>query len=103
MDDKLKQGRKFRLLNVIDDFSSEAIGMEFDFSLLSERLIWKIKQITSWRGKPEGIRSNNGPEHNSAVIQAWAQELGMSLEYIQLGNLQQNAYAERFNRTVRYE
>jgi putative transposase len=69
----------------------------------SERVIRELKQIISWRGKPEVIRCDNGPEYISAAIQAWAQEWGIRLEYIQPGNPQQNAYVERFNRTVRYE
>jgi putative transposase len=73
---------------VIDDFNREAIGMEIDFSLPSERVIRELKQIISWRGKPEVIRCDNGPEYISAAIQAWAQEMGIRLEYIQPGNLQ---------------
>jgi putative transposase len=103
MHDQLEDGRTFRLFNVIDDFNREAIGMEVDFSLPSERVIRELKQIISWRGKPAVIRCDNGPEYISAVIQAWAQEWGIRLEYIQPGNPQQNAYVERFNRTVRYE
>jgi putative transposase len=103
MHDQLEDGRTFRLFNVIDDFNREAIGMEVDFSLPSERVIRELKQIISWRGKPEVIRCDNGPEYISAAIQTWAQEWGIRLEYIQPGNPQQNAYVERFNRTVRYE
>jgi putative transposase len=103
MHDQLEDGRSFRLFNVIDDFNREAIGMEVDFSLPSERVIRELKQIISWRGKPQVIRCDNGPEYISAAIQTWAQEWGIRLEYIQPGNPQQNAYVERFNRTVRYE
>ena len=101
--DQLEDGRTFRLFNVIDDFNREAIGMEVDFSLPSERVIRELKQIISWRAKPEVIRCDNGPEYISAAIQAWAQEWGIRLEYIQPGNPKQNAYVERFNRTVLYE
>jgi putative transposase len=103
MHDQLEDGRTFRLLNVIDDFNREAIGMEVDFSLPSERVIRELQQIISWRGKPQVIRCDNGPEYISAAIQSWAADWGIRLEYIQPGNPQQNAYVERFNRTVRYE
>jgi putative transposase len=103
MHDQLQDGRTFRLLNVIDDYNREALGIEIDFSLPSERVIRELKQIISWRGKPEVIRCDNGPEYISAAIQTWAQEWGIRLEYIQPGKPQQNAYVERFNRTVRYE
>ena len=103
MHDQLEDGRTFRLLNVIDDYNREAIGMEADFSLPSERVIRELKQMIAWRGKPQVIRCDNGPEYVSAAIQDWAAESGIKLEYIQPGNPQQNAYVERFNRTVRYE
>jgi len=103
MHDQLEDGRKIRLLNVIDDFNREALGIEVDFSLPSERVIRELRQIISWRGKPQVIRCDNGPEYISSAIQIWAEGMGIRLEYIQPGNPQQNAYVERFNRTVRYE
>ena len=68
MHDQLEDGRTFRLLNVIDDFNREAIGMEVDFSLPSERVIRELKQIISWRGKPQVIRCDNGPEYISSAM-----------------------------------
>ena len=59
--------------------------------------------VVEWRGKPAAIRCDNGPEYISGAIQNWAAEWGIRLEHIQPGNPQQNAYVERFNRTVRYE
>jgi len=103
MHDKLEDGRNLRLFNVIDDFNREALGIEVDFSLPSERVIRALKQIISWRGKPPVIRCDNGPENISGTIQSWAKEWGIRFEYIQPGKPQQNAYVERFNRTVRYE
>jgi putative transposase len=103
MHDQLEDGRTFRLFNVIDDYNREAIGMEADFSLPAAWVIRELKQMISWRGKPLVIRCDNGPEYISATIQNWAAEWGIRLEYIQPGNPQQNAYVERFNRTVRYE
>jgi putative transposase len=89
MHDQLENGKTFRLLNVIDEFNREAIGMEIDFSLPSERVIRELKQIISWRGKSEVIRCDNGPEYISAAIQTWAQEMWIRLEYIKIGNPQQ--------------
>ena len=79
---QLQDGIAFRLFNGIDDFNREAIGMEVDFSLPSERVIRELKQIISWRGKPEVIRCDNGPEYISAAIQAWAKNWEIRLEYI---------------------
>ena len=103
MHDQLQDGRSFRLLNVIDDFNREALGIEADFSLPSQRVIRALKQIIDWRGKPEVIRCDNGPENISETVRQWAQEWGIRFEYIQPGKPQQNAYVERSNRTVRYE
>jgi putative transposase len=103
MHDQLGNGRAFRLSNVIDDFNREALGIKVDFSLPSERIIRALDQIIEWRGQPAVIRSDNGPENISGLIQAWAGRRGIRLQYIQPGNPQQNAYVERFNRTVRCE
>jgi putative transposase len=103
MHDQLKYGRTFRLFNVIEDYNKEAIGFEADFSLTAERVIRELKQKISWRGKPLLIRCDNGPEYISSAIQNWAAEWVIRIEYIQPDNTQQNAYVERFNRTVRYE
>lgn len=103
MHDQLAGGRSIRLSNVIDDFNREALGIEIDFSLPSERVIRTLKQIIGWRGKPMAIRCDNGPEYLSSAITEWASQWGIKLEYIQPGEPQQNAYVERFNRTVRYE
>ena len=103
MHDQLSNGRSIRLFNVIDDFNREALGIEVDFSLPSERVIRSLEQIIAWRGCPAVIRCDNGPEYISAALQNWASRRGIKVEYIQPGNPQQNAYVERFNRTVRYE
>jgi len=102
MHDQLTCGRSFRLLNVIDDFNREALGIEIDFSLPSERVIRALEQIIEWRGKPLTIRCDNGPENISGTIQRWAEQVGIAFQYIQPGKPQQNAYVERFNRTVRF-
>jgi putative transposase len=91
------------LFNVIDDFNREGLGIEVDFSLPSERAIRSLGQIVEWRGHPKTIRCDNSPEYVSAALQSWASKHEISIEYIQPGKPQQNAYMERFNRTVRYE
>ncbi|MCF2133409.1 MULTISPECIES: IS3 family transposase [Mycetohabitans] len=103
MHDPLTDGRSIRLFNVIDDFNREALGIEIDFSLPSQRVIRALRQIISWRGRPKAIRCDNRPEYLSATITEWARQYGIKLDYIQPGKPQHNAYVERFNRTVRYE
>ena len=103
MHDQLEDGRSIRLLNVIDDFNREALGIEVDFSLPAHRVIRVLTQVIAWRGKPKVIRCDNGPEYISATLLNWASCQGIRIEHIQPGKPQQNAYVERFNRTVRYE
>ncbi|MNR19933.1 Integrase core domain protein [compost metagenome] len=59
--------------------------------------------MIEWRGKPAAIRCDNGPEYISEELKRWANQHEITLNYIQPGNPQQNAYIERFNRTVRYD
>lgn len=103
MHDQLSDGRNYRLLNIIDDFNREGLGIEVDLSLPAERVIRTLDQIIEWRGKPCSIRCDNGPEYISEKLGAWAVKHGIKLNFIQPGNPQQNAYIERYNRTVRYD
>ena len=103
MHDGLSDGRSYRLLNVIDDFNREGLGMEVDLSLPSERVLRALDRIIEWRGKPAAIRCDNGPEYISGKIKDWAKKNHIDIAYIQPSNPQQNAYVERFNRTVRYD
>lgn len=103
MADQLSDGRSFRALNVLDDFNREGLGIEVDFSLPSERAVRTLSWIIEWRGRPDTIRVDNGPEYVSATLQTWAENRGITIQYIQSGKPQQNAYVERYNRTVRQE
>lgn len=103
MHDQLSDGRNFRLFNVLDDFNREGLGIEVDLSLPAARVIRSLDRIIEWRGKPAAIRCDNGPEYISNAVQQWAEQHGIRLDYIQPGNPQQNAYVERYNRTVRYD
>ena len=103
MHDQLANGRSYRLFNVIDDFNREGLCIDIDFSLPAERVSRALDRIIEWRGKPREIRCDNGPEYISHHLQKWAKGRDITLSYIQPGNPQQNAYIERYNRTVRYD
>ncbi len=103
MHDQLSDGRSFRLFNVLDDYNREGLGIEVDFSLPSVRVIRSLEQIIEWRGKPKVLRCDNGPEYISEALLGWAKREGIRIEHIQPGKPQQNAYIERYNRTVRYD
>lgn len=103
MHDQLQDGRSYRLFNVIDDYNREGLAIEVDFSLPAARVVRALDQIIEWRGKPTQVRCDNGPEYISGLLANWAKSRSIQLEFIQPGKPQQNAYIERYNRTVRYD
>lgn len=103
MHDQLANGRSFRLFNVLNDYNREGLGIEIDLSLPAMRAIRSLEQIIEWRGQPKVIRCDNGPEYINGALLTWAGQRGIRIEHIQPGNPRQNAYVERYNRTVRYD
>jgi putative transposase len=101
MFDQLSDLRGVRLFNVIDDCYREGLALEVDLSLTTQRIIRILDQLIQWRGQPTVLRCDNGPEFTSKLFVAWAKQRGIRIDYIQPGKPQQNAYIERFNRTVR--
>lgn len=103
MSDSLTSGRPFRTFNVIDDFNREALWIEVDTSLPAQRVIRVFEMIAAWRGYPDKIRADNGPEFISKTLAQWAEKHHVLLDFIEPGKPAQNAYIERFNRTYREE
>lgn len=103
MADRLGDGRGFRLLNVLDDYNREGLGIEVDFSLPAERVIRSLNRIIEWRGRPENIQVDNRPEYISGKLLEWAEKYNITIQHIQPGKPQHNAYIERYNQTVRHE
>ena len=87
---------------MLGDFNRERLGIEADFSLPALRVIRALDQIIEWRGKTKRLRCDNGPGFISQDLKVWTEKHDIQLEFIQPGNPQQNAYVERYNRTVRY-
>jgi len=101
MSDSLSSGRAFRTLNIIDDFNREGLWIEVDTSLPAERLVRVLEMLALWRGHPQQLRIDNGPELISKRLKIWADQHQVELAFIQPGKPAQNAYVERFNRTYR--
>lgn len=103
MSDALWCGRKFRTFNLLDDFNREALGIEVDLGLPAQRVVRVLDRVAAWRGYPEKLRVDNGPELTSVKLAEWAEENGVKLEFIQPGKPTQNSFVERFNKTYRNE
>lgn len=103
MSDTLTDGRSIRTFNVVDDYNREGLNIDVDLSMPAQRVIQSLERLIEWRGKPKAIRCDNGPEYISQALRDWAQAMDIKLMYIQPGKPTQNAYIERFNRTVRQE
>jgi putative transposase len=103
MHDTLMNGRKFRVLNIIDDFNREALRTDPHFSISSKLVIKTLNRVVLERGAPKTIRMDNGPEFISYALSEWAAEKGIKLLFIQPGRPMQNGYIERFNRSYREE
>lgn len=103
MSDSLFCSRRFRTFNVVDDFNREALAIEIDLNLPAPRVIRVLERLAAWRGYPDKLRMDNGPEFISAALAEWAEEHSIDLDFIQPGKPTQNSYVERFNRTYRDE
>jgi putative transposase len=103
MCDSLVDGRRFRLLNIIDDYNRESLAIEIDTSLPSMRVIRTLNRLIETRSKPKVIRVDNGPEFISDRLQQWCDEQKIALQFIQPGKPSQNAFVERNNGSLRKE
>lgn len=103
MADRLLNGNKLRTFNVIDDFGREALNITIDTSIRAQYVTRELDKLIEWRGKPERLRVDNGPEFIAQEMELWAERNGIELTFIEKGRPMQNGLIERFNRTYREE
>ena len=101
--DRLLDGRGFRALAVIDEWSWESLAIEVDVSLTGERVKRVLERLNSVRGLPAIIQTDNDPEFTGRVLDQWAYERGVKLQFIEPGKPIQNAFIESFNSRLREE
>lgn len=103
LSDSLVDGRRFRLLNIIDDANRESLAVEVDTSLPALRVLRVLQRLVESRGKPQAIRVDNGPEFISDQLQQWCEANQINLLFIQPGKPTQNGFVERNNGSLRKE
>jgi len=103
MGDSLASGRQFRILNIVDDCSREAVASEVDSSLPGARVVRVLDGLAETRPLPAMIVCDNGPEFAGRALDAWAYEHGVQLHFIRPGKPVENAFVESFNGKMRDE
>ncbi|WP_041231820.1 DDE-type integrase/transposase/recombinase [Deinococcus peraridilitoris] len=101
--DQLASGQRFRVLNVVDDFTRKCLVCFADTSITAVTVARLLGQAVKERGKPQVIVSDNGPEFTSRALDAWAHQEGVGRHFIDPGKPVQNAYVESFNGRFRDE
>jgi len=99
--DTLSSGRRFRCLNIIDEFTRESVAQHVSHSIPAVRVIEVLERLRQERGLPEVIVTDNGSEFTSHAFDAWAYARGVRHELIQPGKPVQNCFIESFNGTFR--
>jgi len=103
MVDRTADGRAFRILTIIDEYTRECLAILVDRRITSQDVIDKLYQLFVFRGLPEHIRSDNGPEFTARAIRAWLNRLGVKTLFIERGSPWENGYIESFNGKLRDE
>ena len=103
MSDALWCGRRFRTFNLVDDYNREVLTIEVARSLTATQVVESLNRVATWRGYPQKLRVDNGPELTSVRLADWAEQHSVILEFIKPGRPMQNGFVERFNRTYRTE
>jgi putative transposase len=101
--DALADGRAFRCFTLVDDFTRECPAIEAAQSLPAWRVVHVLERIAAERGLPVSIVCDNGPEFAGKVLDRWAHERGVALQFIRPGKPVENAYIESFNGKLRHE
>ena len=95
--DGLATGRMVRILSVVDAYTRECLALEADTSLGSGRVTRVLERLIGERGRPENLRSDNGPEFTSRRMLGWAEDWKVGLVHIQPGRPMQNGHVESFH------
>ena len=103
VEDRTHEGRKYRMLNIVDEFTHECLAIRIDRKLKSTDVIDVLSDLFILRGVPEHIRSDNGPEFVAKAVQKWITAVGARTAYITPGSPWENGFIESFNARLRDE
>ena len=103
VEDRTRDGRKFRMLNVVDEFTRECLTIRVGRRLKAADVIDVLADLFILRGVPGHIRSDNGPEFVAKSVRAWISGVGASTAFIEPGSPWENGYVESFNGKLRDE
>jgi transposase InsO family protein len=103
VEDRTRDGRKFRLLNIVDEFTRECLAIRVGRQLGSADVIDVLADLFVTRGVPAHIRSDNGAEFTASAVKGWISGVGVQTAYIEPGSPWENGYVESFNGKVRDE
>ena len=103
MIDRTVDGRAFKILNIIDEYTRECLGIKVARKITNQDVIALLFQLFIFRGIPKHIRSDNGPEFTAKAIRNWLGRLGVKTLYIEAGSPWENGYIESFNGKMRDE
>ncbi len=101
--DRTSDGRAFRMLTLIDEYSRECLAIDVARKLTSENVLERLSDLFVRRGVPEHIRSDNGPEFTAKKVTEWLERVDVKTLFIEPGSPWENGYNESFNGTLRYE
>jgi putative transposase len=101
--DRTSDGRAFRMLTVIDEYSRECLAIDVARKLTSEDVLERLSDLFVRRGVPDHIRSDNGPEFTAKKVTEWLERVNVKTLFIEPGSPWENGYNESFNGTLRYE
>ena len=101
--DRLSNGKKIRMLTVIDEYSRKCLTIRVDYQLKSDDVLDVLGTLFLTQGLPEYIRSDNGSEFTAHILQNWLKGLGVKTAYIEPGSPWENGFNERFNGSLRDE
>lgn len=103
VEDRTHDGRKYRMLNVIDEFTRECLAIRINRKLKSTDVIDVLSDLFILRGIPTHVRSDNGPEFIAQALRDWLSAVGSKTAYIMPGSPWENGYCESFNSKLRDE